>query len=87
MLLGGDGSWRFPIVARVGYAGGTESFRGGARWQSAPVFGLEAGVLWLEIPVGLAAGVLFAPAGAPGDQGRPWNMGSFHVSVVFHVEG
>lgn len=86
MLLAGDGSWRFPIVARVGYAGGSESFHGRGRWQSAPVFGLEVGVLWLHFPVGLAAGALFAPAGAPGDQGLAWNMGSFYGSLVFHVE-
>ncbi len=87
MLLAGHGSWQFPIVGRVGYAGGTESFNGKGRWQSAPLFGLEAGVLWLHFPVGLAAGALFAPAGAPGEQGEAWNMGSFYGLLVIHVEG
>lgn len=86
MLLAGDGSCRFPMVARAGYAGGTESLGGGGRWQSAPALGLEAGFLCLRFPVGAAAGALFAPAGAPGDQGRAWNMGSFHVSIVFHFQ-
>jgi hypothetical protein len=86
MLLAGDGSCRFPLVGRVGYAGGAESLGSGGRWQSAPALGLEAGLLCLRFPVGAAAGVLFAPAGAPGDQGRAWNMGSFHVSIVFHFE-
>lgn len=86
VLLLGDGRWRFPLLVRVGYAGGTESFHGGGRWQSAPALGLEAGLLYVGFPIGLGVGGLFAPAGAPGDQGRSWDMGSFYLSVMFHVE-
>lgn len=87
MLLEADGPFRFPIVGRIGYAGGNESFNGKGRWQSAPVVGLEVGLFWLGFPFGVAGGALFAPTGAPGDQGRAWNMGSFYGSLVFHVEG
>lgn len=70
MFLAGAGKWRFPLVGRLGYAGGTESFHGAGRWQSAPVIGLEMGFLSVHFPIALDAGVLFAPTGAPGDQGR-----------------
>lgn len=82
MLLAGDGSCRFPLVARLGYARGGQSFHGSPRGENAPVFGAEVGLLCLHFPVGAAAGMLFAPAPPPGDLGRSWNMGLFHVSVV-----
>ena len=83
MLLAGDGSCRFPLVARLGYARGGESFHGNASSENAPAFGADVGMLCLHVPVGVSGGFLFAPAAAPGDLGGSWNMGSFHISVVF----
>lgn len=75
------------LAPRFGWATGRTSLGRGGDWVGGLAYGAELGVVSRSAHFGVAAGWLRAIAPAPGDVGRPYDLGGVSLSIQGVLDG
>jgi hypothetical protein len=86
-LVFGTDRVRFLLVPRLGLATGRQSLHGRGDFVVGPLLGVDAGVVFPKVHMGLALGGYTAPVRASGDLGEREDLGGVELLFSVYFDG